>query len=343
MTHDVAVRTATAADTDRIVDLLRASLGETGIPRDRAYWEWKHLHNPFGESPTLVAEADGELVGLRTFMRWEWRAAGRVVRAARAVDTATHPEWQGKGIFTRLTKTLVQRVTDEGVHLIFNTPNEKSRPGYLKMGWKAVGRISPFVRPLRPIRLIRSISALSNPTQPVDLNGSDGGDFDGARAFFSRVGVEARPVLQATADDRLGTDRTLAYLRWRYGASPGIGYRVAAELGPAASALIVFRVVMRGRLRELRICELLAAGDDGSQRTARRLLRNVCTKTEADFVSAMAGRGTPEQRVLLRTGFLPAIRLGPIMTVRPLNAVPDLPDPLARRSWRLSIGDLELF
>ena len=32
---------------------------------------------------------------------------------------------------------------------MFNTPNDQSRPGYLKMGWQVVGRVPIGVRPAR--------------------------------------------------------------------------------------------------------------------------------------------------------------------------------------------------
>jgi GNAT superfamily N-acetyltransferase len=166
MTTELEIRAGTAADTDRILELVRLSLGEGTIPREREYWEWKHHRNPFGESPVLLAEAGGELVGLRVFMRWEWDAGGERLRAVRAVDTATHPAWQGKGIFSRLTKRLLEEMRREGTHFVFNTPNEKSRPGYLKMGWGAVGRVNLWIRPLRPLRVARAMLAAPSGRAP---------------------------------------------------------------------------------------------------------------------------------------------------------------------------------
>ena len=93
-----------------------------------------HPVDPFGRSFMLVAETDGRIVGLRAFMRWEFVAGDRRFRAVRAVDTATHPDHQGKGIFSRLTLEALDSLRDQA-DFIFNTPNEKSLPGYLKMGW----------------------------------------------------------------------------------------------------------------------------------------------------------------------------------------------------------------
>ena len=62
------------------------------------------------------------------------------------MDTATHPDFQGKGIFTTLTLGAIPDLRDDGVDLVFNTPNDKSRPGYLKMGWSEVGRVPVGIR-----------------------------------------------------------------------------------------------------------------------------------------------------------------------------------------------------
>ncbi|MEJ2542275.1 MAG: GNAT family N-acetyltransferase, partial [Gemmatimonadota bacterium] len=145
---------------------MRLSLGEGVSPRTQAYWRWKHEASPFGASPCLLATAGGRVVGLRVFMRWEWRLNGRTISSVRAVDTATHPEWRGQGIFTRLTRALLARVEGEGVSFVFNTPNEKSRPGYLKMGWEDVGRVSLWVRPMRPGRVLMALLAQGTDESP---------------------------------------------------------------------------------------------------------------------------------------------------------------------------------
>jgi len=58
-----------------IAELLNLCLGHklTG-QRDADYWAWKHERNPFGPSILLLAEADGQLVGVRRVESGEWRA-----------------------------------------------------------------------------------------------------------------------------------------------------------------------------------------------------------------------------------------------------------------------------
>src|SRR6478736_1311829 len=115
-------------DEPAVLSLLQASLG--GGPagsRPGEFFRWKHLRSPFGPSYMLVAEADGRLVGLRAFMRWRFVAGDVTLHAMRAVDTATHPEFQGRGIFSALTRRALDDLRGQA-DLIFNTPNEKSLP-----------------------------------------------------------------------------------------------------------------------------------------------------------------------------------------------------------------------
>src|SRR4029077_13661343 len=129
------------------LDLLANALGwsaSAGLPE---FFDWKHRENPFGESPGWVAVDGTRVVGFRTFLRWELEdGAGATRTAVRAVDTATHPDYQGRGIFRALTLLAVEEMTAEGVEFVFNTPNDKSRPGYLTMGWHEVGRLPTRAR-----------------------------------------------------------------------------------------------------------------------------------------------------------------------------------------------------
>lgn len=136
------IRESTEADIPAIVLLLKKSLGETSSPKSIEYWVWKHIENPFGASMVLVAENEGQLIGVRAMMRWSWQRGNDVFVSLRAVDTATHPDHQGRGIFTVLTQKMVDRAHDQDTSFIFNTPNPKSLPGYLKLGWTIAGKLT---------------------------------------------------------------------------------------------------------------------------------------------------------------------------------------------------------
>lgn len=342
MGDELRIREAGEGDTEQILDLLRASLGEGAIPRAREYWEWKHRSNPFGTSPALVAEAEGRVVGLRVFMRWTWERDGRRIPAVRAVDTATHPDWQGRGIFTRLTLSLVERLTEDGVAFVFNTPNRFSRPGYLKMGWSSVGRMTMWVHPRRPLRALVRLAkptAEEGDTIPAESSPSKKSGRSVA-ALLEEPELDDLLDSRVAGDSRLSTPRTTTYLRWRYLEIPGFDYEAAWSLNDDAAAVVVYRHRRRGSLLELRFCEVLVGPGSKSRRCAARLIRSVVRESDADYAVAMVPAGTLARRAIASSGFLPAPRLGPILTVRPLS---DTTRRLDASAWSLSIGDLELF
>jgi GNAT superfamily N-acetyltransferase len=330
----VSVRPFVDEDLPRVLGLLDASLG--GGPAGRRppeFFTWKHLDNPFGRSLLLVAEHDDRLIGLRAFMRWRLAAGDRDLTAVRAVDTATHPDFQGMGVFSRLTRAALDAMEGQ-VDLVFNTPNGKSGPGYLKLGWREVGRVPVAVRVRRPLRLLTSRRARPGgpaPAPPVAA-GPAAATLEDADAVAALLGREPTP-------GGLATPRTVEYLRWRYGAAPLLGYRgVAEERGGELTGLALFRVRPRGGLWESTVAEVLAGGDPA---TARRLLRQVAAAAPVDHLTLHAPAGSPLARAARRCGYLPS-PAGIRLVVNPRTAGID-PDPTRLDAWALSLGDLEVF
>lgn len=331
----VGIRPYRDADEQAVVELLNDSLGAGPAGRRSAeLFRWKHLENPFGRSFMLVAEASGRIVGLRAFMRWEFVAGGRRFRAVRAVDTATHPDHQGKGIFARLTLEALDTLRD-GADFVFNTPNQKSLPGYLKMGWQVVGQVPIRVRVRRPLRF--AMHARSWRTA------SDSGDVPTVGAPRAGEALDDRiDGLLANRERPIGlfTAADGAYLRWRYGRAPLLDYR-AVTMGDHGhvEGLAVFRVRLRGSLVEGTVAETIVRG--GGERIAARLLRAVRRSAPLDHLTCSFPRGSAALEGARRSGFVRA-PAGMTLVVNPL--VHDLsPDPLDRASWALSLGDLEVF
>jgi GNAT superfamily N-acetyltransferase len=342
--RDVSVRPFAPEDLPAVLALLDASLGAGPAGRrPPEFFRWKHLESPFGPSFMLVAEHGDRLVGLRAFMRWRFEAGDRSVFGARPVDTATHPDFQGMGIFTRLTRELLDLV-DGQVDLIFNTPNAKSGPGYLKLGWREVGRVPVAVRARRPLRLLGQLAAPARTAVP-------GGGVRQTAAMPPVDAASAAAVLERATEVRrllgqgpgapvgLHTPRDLAYLRWRYGAAPLLGYRgVVDERDGKLTGLAIFRVRPRGRLWESTVAEVLDGGDPA---VARRLLRRVAGAAPVDHLTLHVPPRSRLAAAARRSGFLPS-PAGIRLMVNPRS--PDIrPDPTRLDAWTLSIGDLEVF
>ncbi len=311
------IRPATAADRGQVLALLGRSLGSDGDPRYPALFAWKHDENVFGPSPMWVATDAGRVVAFRAFMRWEFERGGRVLRAVRAVDTATDPDYQGKGLFTTLTMHGLDEVRADGVDFVFNTPNSQSLPGYLKMGWREVGHVPAAVRftgPKGALAAFRSRVPADRWSQPLGI----GETID---EWLRHGGVAGRrPDAVDVREVRTRVDE--AFLRWRFGGSL-LQYQVV-DNGEAA---IIVRARRRGSATELAV---VAGFGDGP------MVDRLAARTAREAGCSYAIRlGQPRASKL----FVPLPGGGPVLTWRAVNDT-GMP-PLS--NWALTLGDVELF
>jgi GNAT superfamily N-acetyltransferase len=290
-----------------------------------SFFDWKHRQSPFGESPAWVAVDGDRVVGFRTYMRWEFLHNGRVRRAVRAVDTATHPDYQGQGIFSKLTRASLDALLEDGVDFVFNTPNDKSRPGYLKMGWREVGRVPVAIR----LRAPASAGRVARARVPADKwSASCSAGQPAPEVLSDHTAIEALLASRAHTSG-VTTRRTPAFLSWRYGFAP-LRYRALRAGDDVADGLVIFRLRRRGPALEAVIADLLVPRSDS--RLIAQLVGRVMHETGADYALRA---GTPR----FTPGFVPLPGQGPILTWRDVCA-PHQP-PL--HEWHLSMGDVELF
>ena len=317
-TADYQIRPATPRDDPAIVRLLCATLGWEDDERHRALFSWKHRANPFGASFGWVAEDTEGLIGSRTFMRWSFKHQGRPVSAVRAVDTATHPRAQGRGVFRALTTHGVREMTEAGVDWVFNTPNHRSAPGYLSMGWQQMGQVTARARPGPPWRWRRLVSA----RQPGDLWSASTTAGEAATDVLDDT-AGLQQLLDAFGDEtRLRTARSVDFLRWRYTAGP-IDYRVVLAGQRVGEGIVLFRHRRRGSATEAVVTDII--GPSEAMRVAHQCLGR------ADYAVTL---GPSHPRWWLRVP-----RTGPVLTWRALaSTIP--PEP---QEWELNAGDIELF
>lgn len=305
------IREATELDIPAILEVLKATLGETSSKKTAEIWRYKHIDNPFGESLVLVAEEDNKIIGVRAFMRWKWQKADKAFMAYRAVDTATHPEHQGKGIFKKLTLKALKLGEKRNDHFVFNTPNEQSKPGYLKMGWKEVGKIKVSLKPFfyfnfKKIEYKHSIKE---------------GGLD--EAVFKNLYTKQQD------EGKIFTPKTADYLDWRFKNCKLQEYMIYEDSGVFVAAYLK----KRGRINELRVSEVIALTAINKKK-ANKKIKSFARRVGAQIITAAPG-------VLARsiTG-----EFGPVLTHKNLSL--NLPKQNCFEdinSWAYTLGDLELF
>lgn len=97
-------------------------------------FKWKYQKSD-NISNAFVALDQGKLVAFRGFFINRYKVQNKILPIAVFADTVTHPSYRGKGLFSILSKIGIEFLREHGViGVLALSSNEKSSPGYLKLG-----------------------------------------------------------------------------------------------------------------------------------------------------------------------------------------------------------------
>lgn len=337
-----------ASDKPEVLQLLQLGLGgEGGIWDDERVWNWKHEASPFGQSKVMLARSPGgELMGLRAFMRWEFRLGNNLLKGYRPVDTVTHPDHRRKGVFSALTEYAVNEAVDEGTDLLFNSPNSQSLPGYRKLGWSRVDEVALLMKIARPVRLARKVLQTSAKKM-----------FGQRTAFEVNFGVTDAGTENISARQKELTEllknvdewqssvivpvRSVEYLVWRYEQHPVHTYAaISLEDDEGFEALCFVRPVARWGGRGGLITDIFLRRPESS--LMKRLIDKTVDVLNLDVALMSRPGGAFFDVSLRKCGFRLQSRNTLNFVVKALSDDGRIPSDVRDR-WHITMGDLEFF
>jgi GNAT superfamily N-acetyltransferase len=328
--ESISVRPFAAPDEAAVLELLESSFGSSpgGLEVSlREFFRWKHLQCAFGPSIKVVAEAGGEVIGFEGHLPWNFKVGAQTVRSSRATDLCVHSSYRRRGVSVALREAI--ELAPE-VAFQWGNPSPQSHRGSLRFGSSDIGVVPRFVRPTGSLvkRVRRVVGSKPGAARTIDADAQTAGE---ALRDGSRISQLLAQV--AGPRERLRTDRTLAFLRWRYGRFDE--YRaVTSGARESAEGLIIFRLQRRGGIWISQVCEVLV--ERGERQTTRSLLRRVRACAPSDLIVC----NFRSRREAAAFGFVQDRSGAPLMT-HPLKSGL-VPDPTRIDSWSLSRGDLEL-
>ncbi|MEO2051235.1 MAG: GNAT family N-acetyltransferase [Allomuricauda sp.] len=321
---EIKIREATKSDSAEIVELLKIALGES-TEKSVDNWLWKHYDNPFGESKIYLATIGSEIVGVRAFMQWRWleKSTGKELRAVRAVDTAVSPHHRRKGIFLTLTNHALEKVTEEGFDFVFNTPNEQSIGGYLKLGWVLNRKIPVGL-------LINPFFWLSSKKQLEQFSKEAQSDIEKNDYHFNSPFMKSDIICPFSK----------TYFDWRYVKNPLATYKFF-KLNE--EILIVYRLKTLKGIPECRIVDIQLL-KPGSQDKIGKAIAKLAKR----YALVSMTQGLVTSKFLIAPVFiaLNIVRKGPNMVTKNLNLSATKYEHLLDKNtsyWGYNLGDMELF
>jgi len=209
---DYIYRLYVNSDADRAIDLFSECFGKARAKDD---WTWQYHSNPYGQS-SIVCEYGQEMVGFYGVVLRPLMIQNHETMAGHVMDVMTHPEHQGKGIFTNAAKAAFASSRARGVSVFFGFPNKKALPGHRKVNWKELGTRRILMHPLTQIQ--------HSEENERDLTSSRL-SWEGLKAHAEQIDSIFR--FGAARHGFVG-DRRWEWLQWRYGQKPNSDYSAFA-------------------------------------------------------------------------------------------------------------------
>ena len=201
------------------------------------YLHWHYYENPCGKAKMWVAKENGKIVASYTAIPHRVFANGQVATGWRIQNVVTLPDHRGLGLYHRLAKIAAHELFKGEYPLNFAFPNERSKNGFIRTGWKAAFRLPLKTKSLRELPTKAYTSAVVKPLTRFDTDSE-------------RIWEAHRNSLS------FSIDRSTSYLNWRYFDNPKSKYfSFRLDIGKAQAILILKIYVHENGERYSHLCD----------------------------------------------------------------------------------------
>ncbi|NBJ13490.1 GNAT family N-acetyltransferase [Microvirga arsenatis] len=184
-------------------NLLRACFPKSHDRYTDRYLSWLYLENPDGPVVGFDAWDGDSLAAHYACIPIRAHLAGGEAKVLLSLNTATHPSYQGRGLFTKLARLTYERAAESGYLAVIGVANANSTPGFLtKLSFQHVAslkaligfgplRVTPEIVQNRSSDFVRLWSPqalawrLANPFRPVRVAAAK----PGLVAFGASTGI----------------------------------------------------------------------------------------------------------------------------------------------------------
>lgn len=186
-------------------------------------WYWRFKNNPFTDDVFIYLMWEGKkLIGHYAVSPMEMKYNGSIIKTALSMTTMTHPEYGGKGVFSKLAEKLYSDLkNDYGYKMVWGFPNNNSHYGFIKnLNWKDISVIPMMTLKLSEMRMTRSDDVLYGIENSL------------TKDQIQKLNVSTK---------ELSLNKNKEYLNWRYLLNPICDYKILNLM--KSDAFVVYKVI----------------------------------------------------------------------------------------------------
>jgi predicted N-acetyltransferase YhbS len=347
------IRAFSAADLAGVRNVLVASYGNKAIPEE--VFRWWTFDCPVGQPVFMVAEADGRIVGLQPMRIQTFTDGTDSFKGGVLTHVAVHPDYRGRGIFLALVEKCEIEAWRMGAAFVMTMPNDRSCPGFVKMGYKDPGRRRLMVYPLDPGGVARRFLPRASLGKACSTLGTK---LLGMWRKAPQASARQVQIIEEIPDDIeevLSADvqlipgvrllRELPWWRWRYSRAPFRHYTLLGERrnGTKMSALAVMTSALRMGIKVGYLLDSVAADLAAFQEVIAGCI--IRSKVAGDSALCAVISSALMATLLEEIGFIavpywvPIKNFYTVYRTNPNWALPRSRDMDHISNWHLTLGD----
>ncbi|MBR2737930.1 MAG: GNAT family N-acetyltransferase [Lachnospiraceae bacterium] len=194
-----------------------------GVEMNDAEVRWRYLESPYEGLFSCIAVDRGRLIANYSASPIALSYHGEPLKAALSLNTMTHPDYIGKGLFVKLASSVYQHLYETGHQMILGFPNNISNRTFVtKLGWKDICEIPTLQLDVKNVKKRKTA---------VDFDIIEDNNF-----LLEYNGLATR--------DEIAVLKPVEYLRWRFEKHPANRYynfAICEKKNGAVSSRIIIK------------------------------------------------------------------------------------------------------
>lgn len=212
------------------INLFKASFDINGSPKNLENIRWQFFKNPTKKYLVDIAfdTISGKVAGIYAVSCISFKINTQISVGSQSLDTITDIDFRGKGLFTKLAKSVYQKAENTNISLVYGFPNGNSIHGFeKKLEWVVLDPVPFLIKPLKSRYFTNKISFLKFfPNINLSFKGFSKSKEYTIKEEFSFPDEVNNLWDNFSKDIKVAVNRNKEYLHWRYIKKPNEDYKV---------------------------------------------------------------------------------------------------------------------
>ena len=255
------------------------------------HFEWFYLNYPCSHNRVYIAEekSTNRIASAICMLPFRYRIGSAIEDVSLATGGATHPNFRGFGLFTRISSMLVEQESRLGIRCGMGFPNAEALPLHVKAGWHVPFELT-FLEKRDLGRGIGSAESIETFDEQYDEL------YNEAAKAFDFLNLK---------DHRI--------LNWRYRQRPDVEYHCFKAGRLRLEGFIVLKKFQSQGIRKTHIVDFLALNGEA----AETLISAAENFSEgSDLLNLLMPPASPYEEIFVKRGFKPTEERAPLIFKR---------------------------